>query len=110
MGFLKKALDFLTGGSAGGGQVAGDRNGLYVYVRPRGCDEVVRVRINLMNDLSEADEGPGLFVHKVVRGVKCRQTVDVDLTFDDKRRLIEKHAKDGEFVDAAAWEAWEKSK
>lgn len=114
MSFLKKTIDFLTGGllgggSGGGAQVPGDRSGLYVYVRPNGCDEVVRVRINLMNDLSEADEGPGLFVHKVVRGVKCRQNVEVDLIFDDKRRLLEQHITDGAFVDAVAWEAWESS-
>ncbi|MBW4438099.1 MAG: hypothetical protein KME04_13235 [Pleurocapsa minor GSE-CHR-MK-17-07R] len=113
MSFLKKTIDFLTGGllggKGGGAQVPGDRAGLYLYVRPNGCEEVVRLRINLANDLSEADEGPGLFVHKVVRGVKCRQNVEVDLIFDDKRRLLEQHITDGAFVDAAAWEAWEKA-
>jgi hypothetical protein len=74
MNFLRS----LFGGPRGS---AADRSGLYVYVRPTGCDEVIRVRINLLNDLS-------------------------DLAFDGQRRIREQHITGGEFVDAAAYEAW----
>jgi hypothetical protein len=99
MNFLRS----LFGGPRGS---AADRSGLYVYVRPTGCDEVIRVRINLLNDLSESDEGGSYFVHKLARGVKCRQNIEIDLAFDGQRRIREQHITGGEFVDAAAYEAW----
>lgn len=99
-------LKSLFGGQRG---PAADRSGLYLYVRPSGCDEVVRVRINLLNDLSESDEGGSYFVRKLARGVRCRQNIEIDLTFDGQRRISEQRISGGEFVDAAAWDAWQQA-
>ena len=100
-------MDFLNrlfgGGSRGSGS---DPDGLYYYVRPRGCDEVVRVRINRMNDLSLADDGQSYWVHKVVRGIKCRQTVDLNLYFDSNKRLTNTEIENGDLVDASDYDKW----
>jgi len=100
MDFFRK----LFGG--GGASDGGDRDGLYLYVQPDGCDEVIRVRINRLNDLSESDEGGTLFVHKLARGVKCRKNVELDLFFNAQRQLTDQHITGGRFVDVAAWQAW----
>lgn len=100
MNFLKS----LFGG--GGGRSSGDPNALYLYIQPNDCDEVVRVRINLMNDLSESDEGQGYIVHKVARGTKCRQNVEIFLTFNAQRKLVGQQIDDGVAVDIAAYQAW----
>jgi hypothetical protein len=64
------------------------------------------VRINRNNDLSLADDEKTYWVHKVVRGIKCRQIVELDLYFDAQRRLSRSEVKDGALVDHAAYEAW----
>ncbi|MCL4249647.1 MAG: hypothetical protein KJ065_16000 [Anaerolineae bacterium] len=100
-------MDFLNrifgGGSRGS---SGDPDGLYYYVRPQGCDEVIRVRINRMNDLSLADDGKSYWVHKVVRGIKCRQTVDLNLYFDSNKRLTNTEIENGDLVDVSAYDEW----
>jgi hypothetical protein len=101
MGFLKRLF-----GGGGGASAPGDAVGMYYYVRPRGCDEVVRVRIDRNNDLSLSDDGGSYWVHKLVRGVKCRENVELDLFFDGNRRLTDKQVKNGELVDEAAYNAW----
>ncbi len=99
-------LKRLFGGGGGGSKVSGDAVGMYFYVRPRGCEEVVRVRIDRNNDLSMSDDGGSYWVHKVVRGVKCRENVELDLYFDGNRRLTDKQVTNGELVDEAAYNAW----
>ncbi len=79
MNFLKRIF-----GASGG--ISGDV-GLYYYVKPKGCDEVVRVRINRNNDLSIADDGKTLWVRKVVQGTKCFQTAELSLYFNQSRQL-----------------------
>lgn len=101
MDFLKKLF-----GGGGGARVAGDADGLYYYVRPNGCDEVVRVRINRNNDLSLADDGKTLWAHKLVRGVKCRQTVELDLYYDGNRKLTNSEVSGGALVTEADYDEW----
>jgi hypothetical protein len=97
----------LFGGSSNTGNrgFGDDPDGLYYYVQPNGCDEVVRVRVHRYNDLSERDEG-GYWAHKVVRGVKCTQGVELDLYYDAKRSLTHHTAENGVLVDAAAYQTW----
>jgi hypothetical protein len=103
--FLKR----LFGGGSGAGQKSSDDpNGMYFYVQPRGCEEIVRIRINMMNDLSQRDEG-GYWVHKVVRGTKCLQSAELDVYFDDNRRFKSTDVKDGAVVDAAVYTAWQEA-
>lgn len=84
----------------------GDPDGLYYFVRPDGCEEVVRVRINRNNDLSLTEDGTGYLVHKHVRGVKCRQGVELDLYYNSKRQLINAEVSGGALVTEADYQAW----
>jgi hypothetical protein len=104
MNFLKNL--FGGGGSSSSGDTAYDRDGIYVYVQPNGCDEVIRVRVNRMNDLSETDDGGTYFAHKVARGVKCRQNVELDLYFDGQRRIADRSCTGGAFVEEKDYQAW----
>lgn len=98
-------MDFLRRlfGGGGGGDNA---KGMYVYVRPRGCDEVVRVRIDRYNDLSLSDDGETYWVHKYVRGVKCFQQVEIDLFFDKNRQLQNSEVAGGALVSEEEYNAW----
>ncbi|HVU15090.1 MAG TPA: hypothetical protein VHD90_27640 [Phototrophicaceae bacterium] len=98
MNFLKRIF-----GASGG--VGGDV-GIYYYVKPKGCDEIVRVRINRNNDLSLADDGKTLWVHKVVMGQKCFQRVELDLYFNQSRQLTNSEISGGELVKEADYQAW----
>lgn len=102
MELLKK----LFGGGGGAARVSGDSDGLYYFVRPNGCEEVVRVRVNRYNDLSLQDDGKTLWAHKSVRGVKCRQPVELDLYYDSNRKLINSEVSGGALVTEADYDEW----
>ncbi len=100
MDFLKKLF---SGGSSGGS----NERSRYFYIKPRGCDEVVRVRIDTLNDLSLNDEGNGYYVRKLVRGVKCFQQAELEVFFNKNRQIDQHTLTGGELVDEAAFAAWE---
>lgn len=96
----------------GGGQAAmrgepDDPNGLYFYVRPNDCDEVVKVRIDKNNDPSLADDGT-FFVNKTVRGssYKCTRSAELHLYFDRQRRLQNTDVTGGALVTVEDYELW----
>jgi DNA-binding beta-propeller fold protein YncE len=91
MEFLKK----LFGGGGGGSRVTGDPDGMYYFVR-----------VNRYNDLSVQDDGKTLWAHKSVRGVKCRQGVELDLYYDSNRRLINSEVSGGALVTQADYDEW----
>lgn len=103
MGFFRK----LFGGRPATQGEPGDKNGLYFYVRPAGCDEVVRVRIDKNNDPSLADDGT-FFVTKTVRGssYKCTRSAELHLYFDQQRRLQNSDVTGGALVTAEDYAAW----
>jgi hypothetical protein len=101
MNFLKK----LFGGS-GGGSVGGDNRGIYFYVRPKGCEEVVRVRIDRNNDLSLGDDGKTLWVHKVVMGTKCFQRAELDVYFNSNRQVSSSEVSGGDILKQADYDEW----
>ena len=70
-------------------------------VRCLRCGESIEGRINLANDLSLSDEGSGYFVRKVVMGSgRCFQQIEVELTFDANRRLLDKQVHGGTFIES----------
>ncbi len=103
MDFFRKL--FGGGGSKSGGS---DRAGLYFYVKPDGCQEIVRVRIDGNNDPSLADDNSTYFVRKTVRGstYKCTREAELELFFDSSRRLTEKKVTKGTLVTQEEFEAW----
>ena len=91
----------------GGGSNRSDDGGIYFYVRPRGCEEVVKVRINPANDLSK-DEQDNYFVIKTVRGThRCFNPAEMTLYFDKNRNLTSSSIDKGDIVDEAAFIEWE---
>lgn len=103
-------MDFIKRLFGGGGDDndGADRSGLYFYVRPKGCQEVVRVRIDSNNDLSLADDNTTYYVRKVVRGTtyKCTREAELELFFGADRRLTETTVSRGDLVTQADYEEW----
>lgn len=108
MGFFKRwrTPKFGTPGSS---PEFADKNAYFVYVRPKRCDEVVRVRINLMNDLSLTDDESGYFVRKIASAHRCPFQAEVLLLFDRQKRLVESQVENGEMVTHADYMAWQAS-
>ena len=76
----------------------------WVSVKCNRCGEVIRCRINLYNDLSiqyGAEETDiTYYCRKVVIGEEhCFQKVELELTFDKNRKLIENEVTGGKFVE-----------
>jgi hypothetical protein len=92
MGFLD-SIKSMFGGGAGE-----DATGYFVYVRCDRCGEALKTRIDMRNDLSRREEG-GFIVRKVLVGSqRCFERIEVSLTFDENRKLIEREIARGEFI------------
>ena len=104
MSFLKRIF--------GGGGAGGDRAGLYFYVQPKDCDEVLRVRIDRNNDLSRSDDGAGHHVRKMLTAsdYRCRKGLELQVFFDDGRKFKEAQVENGDLVTEAEWVAWQAAK
>ena len=98
MNFLKKLF---------GGDAKRDDRGEYFYVTPHRCDDVLRVRVDMNNDLSQRDDASGYWVRKLASSsnYKCNQ-VELTLYFDSNRRLVDQEIEGGKLVDKAAYETW----
>ena len=73
---------------AGDNSPSGDR-GVYYYVRCDRCKEALKFRVDPLWDLGASDGG-GYVVTKHIMGQKCFKTVEVVLTFDDRREESER--------------------
>jgi len=101
MGFFKKLGGFFSS------HPSNEEVSYYINVKCNRCGEVIRARVNLYNDLSlEYDAGgnpSGYLCHKViVGGGRCYQPIDISLTFDPKRKLVDKQITGGQFVEEPA--------
>jgi hypothetical protein len=97
MGFLKRLF-------GGGGPSTG--NTMTFYVRPKRCDEIVAVRLNMMNDLSITDDGAGYFVRKIAKAARCPFEAELYVDFDSSRKVTQVGVNNGETVDEAVYEEW----
>jgi hypothetical protein len=100
MGFFKKLSDIFSPSSP---QKTSDF-AAYFTVKCNRCGELIKARINLRNDLSLMDNSnpshPTYFCRKVLIGEKrCFQTIEVELTFDSKRNIINRQISGGTFID-----------
>ena len=75
---------------------------LWLYVRCAKCGAKVRVRISLVHDLSQADEG-GYFLHKEIMDSQCHQLMHAELRFDEARRVVSRELSGGEFISEEEW-------
>jgi hypothetical protein len=96
--------NLLKGLGIGRGTPSGDR-GMYYYVRCDRCKETIRFRVDPLWDLGTADGG-GFVVTKQIMGQsqKCFRTIEVTLTFDDRREESERSISGGTFVTAEDYE------
>lgn len=75
----------------------------WLHVRCDRCGEVIRARVDLRNDLSlnygDREEDRIYFCRKTLIGERqCYWPVEVELTFDRRRRLIQRQAQGGQFI------------
>ena len=97
MGFFKKISQALSGGGQS------DTDGYMVYVRCSHCGEALKSRVNLMNDLSlrygEGGENNSYYCRKMLSGASlCFRRIEVNLTFDTNRKLIDRQITGGDFI------------
>lgn len=106
MSIFKKLFGALLGGgktpdSAGG-------NAFWIHVQCNRCGEKIRVRVNREHDLSAeydgSDQVSSYFTHKEIIGQNCFNRIQVDLTFDSRRRLTEQQIQGGTFIAAEEYE------
>ena len=80
-----------------------DDAGYWVYVRCNKCHEPLKSRVNLHHDLSVDYDGPqgqSYFTHKtIVWKSGCFQRIEIELTFNHKRKLINREISGGRFID-----------
>lgn len=106
MSFWEKARKFLFGSGGKGDE------GLYYYVRlynvpdrPTPKDEIVKIRINPMNDISQDDEG-NHFVRKVIVGNVDFRRGELLLYFDQGRKLTGHEVTGGALVSEKEYEQY----
>jgi len=101
MGFFKR----LSGLFSSGGRPP---EAAYTFtVQCQRCGESIPGRVDLRNDLSvnygEDNQSATYYVRKVLVGEKlCFQRIEVELTFDSDRHLLDRKIQGGSFVDEQA--------
>ena len=84
----------------------GSSNSYPLAVQCKRCGEIIPTQINLANDLSieydEAENVSGYICRKALLGKqRCFQQIVVTLTFDAKRKLVDRQVENGKFTDGA---------
>jgi hypothetical protein len=77
----------------------------WIYVQCKSCGEKIRTRVNLYNDLSiqygEGGQQDTYLCRKTIMGkARCFQRLEVTLSFNAQRQLIDQQIKGGEFIKA----------
>ena len=88
----------------GGGGRSEDR-GIYFYVQPKMCKEILRIRVDPLNDLSRADDGKNYWCRKLASAARCPFQAEVELHFDKNKRYVSADVTDGTLMSEAEWEA-----
>ena len=73
----------------------------WLYVQCSRCGEKIRARVDLYNDLSPLyhETGVTYFSRKILIGQEhCFQKVEVEMNFDENRRLTERKISGGSFI------------
>lgn len=97
MNFLRKLF---------GGAATRPDTGLYLYIQPKMCQEIIQTRVDLVNHSSLADDGDGYILRKMVSGTRCPFQAEITLTLDKNRNIIEQTIENGKFVTVEAYNAF----
>ena len=86
----------------------------FFYVRCQQCGEVIRGRVDLYNELSVEYDSRGApesyFTRKVLVGAqRCYRPIEVELTFDRNRTLLNQEIRGGQAAGVADYEAQQNS-
>ncbi|MEE9188081.1 MAG: hypothetical protein V3U36_01840 [Anaerolineales bacterium] len=88
---------------------SGDEGAYWVYVRCNQCGETLRARVNLYNDLSvdyQGRKGQTYHNHKTLVGRQgCFQRIEIELSFDRNRKMLEREISGGTFIEADEYSA-----
>ena len=76
-------LSRLFGG--GGGDKRSSDGGIYFRVKCNACGEIVQGRVSPTSELSQADDGHGYYVRKVLVGQQCFRPIEVRIHYADLR-------------------------
>jgi len=98
-------VNFLKNLFSGGGRT--DDRGIYFYVKPKACQEIVQVRIDPMNDLSRTDGEDGFYVRKLATAHRCPFQAEVEVYFTKNKSVINAEITNGTQVTEAEWQAQE---
>ncbi len=103
MGLVEKITNYFTSASSG------DEGAYWVYVRCNRCEEPLRTRVNLYNDLSvdyQGRKGQTYHCSKTLVGRQgCFQRIEIELSFNRNRKLIERDISGGTFIEADEYSA-----
>ena len=96
MSFLKKLGSLFSA-------PARDNRSLWLYVKCDKCGEILKGRVDLYNDLSIQYEDSGrkssYYCRKVFVGSnRCYQPIEVELSFDKNRQLLEHEIRAGKIA------------
>ena len=88
-----------------GGGGRDDDRGIYFYVRPKMCREILRIRVDPLNDLSRTDDGKGYWCRKLASAARCPFQAEATLHFDKRKQYTGGEVENGELVSEAEWRA-----
>ncbi len=86
-----------------GGGGRNDDRGIYFYVQPKMCKEILRVRVDPLNDLSQTDDGKGYWCRKLASAARCPFQADLELYFDKNKHYTGSEVTDGALVSETEW-------
>ena len=94
-------MNFLKSLFGGGGRH--EDRGIYFYVQPKMCQEILRIRVDPLNDLSQTDDGKGYWCRKLASAARCPFQAELELYFDKNKRFKDSHVENGKLVSEEAW-------
>lgn len=73
---------------------------MYLTVQCSKCQEIIRARVDLRNDLTiNYDNDNTYYCRKVIIGEnRCYQPIEVELTFDSKKKIVNQKISGGEIL------------
>lgn len=76
---------------------------VWIYVVCGRCAEAIRVRVDrrydLVSEMRDPEEpGPAYTLHKDIVGVRCFQRIAVDVAFDQRVQMTERHISGGRWL------------
>lgn len=101
-------MNFLKNLFGGGGK--SDDRGVYFYVKPKACQEIVRIRVDPLNDLSLSDAEDGYYVRKLASAHRCPFQAEVEIYFNKNKSVVNTDVTNGTLVSEAEWQAQESAK